>query len=117
MFQLFNQGIIWYEFAQIKVDIPICASFIYGQAHRKAWLAHGKKSAIRRYNKNAPGKGTSADQLVSGQLGLITQIGGHFTAAIIWAANVFFDHFSKPCLHPPHDINDERGDSQCQGIL
>ena len=94
MFQLVDQGIIPSEFAQLKADISLCDSCIYGKAHRKAWRTHVKKSAIRRDTDNTPGKGTSTNQLVSGQPGLIPQIGGHLTAAIIWSANVFVDHFS-----------------------
>ena len=95
MFQLVDQGILPPEFAQLKADIPLCASFIYVQAHCKAWHTSGKKLAMSRDTNNSPGKGTSTDQLVSGQPDLIPQIGGHLNAAIIWAANVFVDHFSN----------------------
>ena len=93
IFQLVDQGILPSEFAQLKADIPLYDSCIYGKSHSKAWLIRVKKSEIRKYTNNAPGKGTSTDQLVSGKPGIIPQIGGHLTAAIIWASNVFVDHF------------------------
>ena len=95
IFQLVDQGILPSEFVQLKVNRPICASCTFGQAHGKDWRTHGKKSTITKDTDNTHGKGTSTDQLVSGQPGLIPQIGGYLTAAIIWAANVFVDHFSN----------------------
>ena len=94
MFQLIDQGILPSKFAQLKVDIPLCAYFIYGQAHRKSWRTRGKKLEISQDTDKAPGKGISTEQLVSGQPGPIPKIGCHITAARIWVANVFVDQFS-----------------------
>ena len=92
MFQLVYQGILPSEFAQLKSDSPLCNYCIYGQPHWKACRTHGKNLAIRQETDNTPGNGTSTYQLVSGQRGLITQIGDHLNAARIWAANVFIYH-------------------------
>ena len=83
IFQIFDQSILPSEFAQLKADIPLCASCIYGKAHRKAWSTCGKKLNIRRDTENAPVKGTSTDKLVSDEPGLFNHIGGNLTAAII----------------------------------
>ena len=95
LFQIFDQGILPSEFAQLKADSPLYDYFIYGQAHRKSWRTRGKKLAIRRDIDNAPGKCTSTDQLVSVQPDLNSQIGGHLTATRLWAAYVFVDNFSN----------------------
>ena len=83
MFQLVDQGILPSEFAHIKSDTPLCNYWTHGKEYRKDWQTHGKKLAIRRDTNNAPGKGTSMDQPVSGQPGLIPQIEGYLTADII----------------------------------
>eukprot|EP00957_Ditylum_brightwellii_P073275 5569871-Ditylum_brightwellii.AAC.1 len=44
--------------------VPLCASCLFGQAHHKPW---------RRNSDDKPGKGTSIDQLVSNQPGLVPQ--------------------------------------------
>ena len=95
MFKLFDQGILPSRFAQLKADSLLFVSCIYGKNHRKSWRTHGKKLAFRRYTNNTPCEGTSTYPLVSGQPGLIAQIGGHLTGARIWAFNVFVDNCSN----------------------
>ena len=94
MFELVNQGILLSKFAQLKADIPLCDSFIYWQTQHKYWRTRRKKAVIWQDTINAPGTGMSTVKLVSGQPGLIPQIGGHLTASRIWATNVFVDYFS-----------------------
>ena len=76
--------------------IPVCASCMFGQAHRKPWRTKAKssKKKIRRDDDTAPGKGTSTNQLVSNQPGLVPQVSGRLTSARIVGATVYVDHFS-----------------------
>eukprot|EP00957_Ditylum_brightwellii_P075457 5734873-Ditylum_brightwellii.AAC.1 len=54
--------------------VPICASCMFGEAHCKAWQTKGKQGQVCNTNETFPGDGTSTDQLVSGQPGLVPQI-------------------------------------------
>eukprot|EP00957_Ditylum_brightwellii_P021693 1635678-Ditylum_brightwellii.AAC.1 len=51
--------------------VPICASYMFGEAHRKPWRTKGSITE--------PGHGTSKDQLVSHQPGLVPQLSGKLT--------------------------------------
>jgi len=97
MFRLSAVGVLPKSFLKLKDEdnVPICASCCFGQAHRRPWRARGKGAkSIRRDDDDKPGKGTSTDQMVSAQPGLVPQMSGSLTRARIWAVNVFVDHMS-----------------------
>eukprot|EP00957_Ditylum_brightwellii_P118508 9038413-Ditylum_brightwellii.AAC.1 len=61
------------------VTVPICASCMLGEAHRKQWRSKGGRGSIKKENEKEPGDGTSIDQLVSNQPGLVPQLSGKLT--------------------------------------
>jgi hypothetical protein len=50
--------------------------------------------SIRRTSETQPGDGTSVDQIVSAQQGLIPQMAGFLTSDRIWGTTNFCDHAS-----------------------
>ena len=74
---------------------PKCIACEFGTAHRRPWRTKGKKSgSIRKDDQVKPGDGTSVDQIVSAQPGLIPQMAGFLTSDRIWGATTFCDHVS-----------------------
>ena len=63
----------------------------FGQAHRRPWHAKGCKESgsIHRPTETEPGDGTSVDQIVSAQPGLIPQMSGFSTSDHIWGTTNF----------------------------
>ena len=82
---------------------------MFAPTRRRPWRHKGKLSGtIRKSTDNAPGKGTSTDQLVSAHPGLIPQLSGRLTRHRIWGACIFVDHFSDFFfLHLMQSISDE----------
>ena len=72
--------------------VPICASCMFGEAHRKPWRTKGSKGSIRKEDETEPGHGTSTDQFVSHQPGLVPQLSGKLTNQRITGATVYVDH-------------------------
>eukprot|EP00957_Ditylum_brightwellii_P154073 11725837-Ditylum_brightwellii.AAC.1 len=70
---------------------------MFGQAHNKPWRTKSKssKKKIWRDTDDAPGKGTSTDQLISHQPGLAPQVSGRLTRAGVVGATVIVDHFTN----------------------
>ena len=69
---------------------------MFGKANRKGWITKGdSRHGIRRDDDNKTGAGTSTDQLVSAQAGLVPQTSGRLTGSRIWGANLIADHFSN----------------------
>ena len=95
MLALSKLGILPQRFQHIKGDQPICASCLFGTAHRWPWRTKNKAGTIRQDSDDYPGKCVSTDQIVSAQAGLILQFSGHLTRARIWGAAIFVDHFSN----------------------
>ena len=63
--------------------------------HCRPWRAKNKVGgSIRRASKTQPGDGTSVDQIVSAQPGLIPQMAGFLTSDRIWGTTNFCDHAS-----------------------
>ena len=74
---------------------PKCIACQFGTAHRRPWRVKGKKSgSIRKENEKKPGDGTSIDQIVSAQPGLIPQMAGFLTNERLWGTTTFVDHVS-----------------------
>eukprot|EP00957_Ditylum_brightwellii_P032504 2463187-Ditylum_brightwellii.AAC.1 len=48
--------------------VPICASCMLGEGHRKQWRSKGGRDSIINESETEPGDGTSTDQLVSNHL-------------------------------------------------
>lgn len=93
-------GLIPRRLRKLKDCAPHCPSCSFGQAHRRPWRSKKSKdgkssSSIRKETEDKPGATVSIDQMISAQPGLVPQISGHLTAARIWAATIFVDHFSK----------------------
>eukprot|EP00957_Ditylum_brightwellii_P204611 15340125-Ditylum_brightwellii.AAC.3 len=99
MMILSRNGIVPRRFIHLEEEdrIPICASCMFGQAHKKPWRTKSKssKKKIWRDTDDAPGKGTSTDQLVSNQPGLVPQVSGRLTRAQVVGVTVYVDHFTN----------------------
>ena len=66
------------------------------KAGRRPWRTKGKKSGkIIGPEEKEPGDGTSIDQIVSAQPGLISQMSGFLTNKRIWGTTTFVDHVSN----------------------
>ena len=70
---------------------PNCIACQFGTAHRRPWRVKGKKSgSIRKENEVEPGDGTSIDQIVSAQPGLIPQMSGFRTNERLWGTTTYY---------------------------
>eukprot|EP00957_Ditylum_brightwellii_P064742 4913291-Ditylum_brightwellii.AAC.1 len=68
MVRLSERNILPSAFKYVK-RAPPCAACLFAKAQRRAWRTKGKdKSSIRKAHHNKPGKGTSADHIISHQL-------------------------------------------------
>ena len=92
MFQLVKFGILPKKFLALHDSQPLYTSCLFGKAHRKGWKTKGYgRHIIRRGGDNKPDTGTSTDQLVSSQAGLVPQTSGRLTGSRIWVADVMID--------------------------
>ncbi len=90
-----ENGEIPKRLAMLKGRTPVCVSCIFGQAHCRPWRTKSSTShPIRKSRDNAPGNGTSVDQIVSAQPGLILQMSGKLTNLRVNGSTVFVDHCS-----------------------
>eukprot|EP00957_Ditylum_brightwellii_P034316 2602961-Ditylum_brightwellii.AAC.1 len=72
---------------------PPYAARLFAKAQRRAWHNKGKrKGTIRKAHHTSPGKGTSADHIISHQPGLILQVTGKLTHDTYWGAVTMVDH-------------------------
>lgn len=79
-----------------KGSEPLCVACQFGAAHRRPWRVKGKKAgSIRKETETAPGDGTSVDQIVSAQPGLLPIMEGDHSSDRIWGATTFCDHVSN----------------------
>ena len=91
MYKLAKLGILPKRF--MKCTNMLCISCQFGKAHRRPWRTSSKPGgSIRKWNQKKPGDGTSVDQIVSAQPGLVPQMAGELTSNRIWGATVFVDH-------------------------
>ena len=95
MFRMAEYGHLPKRFLKLKKKPPMCASCIFSAMKRRAWKRKSERSTtVRKLEHNRPGKGTSVDQLVSAQPGLVPRISGRHTRQRISAATCFLDHYS-----------------------
>ena len=72
---------------------PVCASCMFGCAHKKTWRVKGKyKHVIRSESETAAGDNTYLDLLMSSTPGIIPKISGFLTSDSLWLATVFVNH-------------------------
>ena len=96
LFQLAKWKILPKSILACEHKPPLCVACQFGQAHHRPWRRKGKASgSIRKPNKVQPGDGTSVDQIVSAQPGLIPQMAGFPTSDRIWGKTNFCDHVSN----------------------
>ena len=75
--------------------MPLCAACALAQAHRRSWRTNDKPiKGIRKKTDTKPGDGTSCDNIISGQPGLMPQALGNLTHERFWASALYVDHFS-----------------------
>ena len=95
MFRIAKIGVIPSIFIDLKNDVPLCVSYMFGTARRRKWRKKWKKlGSIRQETVNNPGAAVPVDQLQSSQPGLVPQFLGKITSTRIWAAQVMVDRFS-----------------------
>jgi len=93
LFQLAEKGVLPKYLLECRASPPLCIECQFGQAHCRPWRTKGKKSgSIRCDEHKEPGDGTSIDQIISAQPGLIPQMSGFLTGDRIWGATTFCDH-------------------------
>ena len=95
IFMLAERGYLPKSLLKCRDNTPLCVACQFGAAHRCPWRVKGKRSgSIRRDNEVNPGNGTSIDQIISSQPGLIPQMSGFLTGERIWGATTICDHVS-----------------------
>eukprot|EP00957_Ditylum_brightwellii_P154690 11773579-Ditylum_brightwellii.AAC.1 len=95
MIRLAEQGTIPPSLKHIR-KAPPCAACIFSKAQKQAWRNKGgRKSVIRKKHHNIPGKGTSADHMISHQPCLILQVTGTLTHERYWSATTMVDYTSS----------------------
>jgi hypothetical protein len=95
LFQLAHWRVLPRSILGCEDKPPLCIACQFGQVHRRPWRAKGKDSgSICCPTETEPGDGTSVNQIVSAQLGLISQMSGFPTSDCIWGTTNFCDHAS-----------------------
>ncbi len=96
LFQLTKWKILPQSILAFNKKPPLCVACQFGQAHCHPWCRKGKASGIIcKPNKVQPGDGTSVDQIVSTQPGLIPQMAGFPISDRIWGMTIFCNHVSN----------------------
>ena len=96
LFQLAKWKILPQSVLACENKPPLCVACQFDRAHCRPWRRKGKDSgSICKLNKVQPGDGTSVDQIVSTQPGLIPQMAGFPTSDRIWGTTNFCDHVSN----------------------
>ena len=68
---------------------------MFGTSRKRKWRAKGRKLGyIRKESENKPVYVVSVDQIQSAQPGLVPQLVGKLTSALICDSEVTMDHFS-----------------------
>eukprot|EP00957_Ditylum_brightwellii_P097177 7400850-Ditylum_brightwellii.AAC.1 len=91
MHQLIQRGNLPPVLKQVK-KAPHCAACLFVKAQRRAWRTKGTRRIMRKGTHKIPGKGTSANHMISYQPGLIPQVAGTLTHARYWGAVTMVDH-------------------------
>jgi hypothetical protein len=95
LFKLAQWRILPHSILGCEDKPPLCIVCRFGQACRRPWHRKGKASgSICPPNETEPGNGTSVDQIILAQLGLIPQMAGFLTSDCIWGTTNFCDHAS-----------------------
>jgi len=95
MMNLVSHGYLPHKFLKLRSHLPPCGTCLFGKARKRAWRTKARPHNIRDDKDTHPGSGTSIDQLISHQPGLIPQSSGTLLRDKITAAVTFFaDHFS-----------------------
>jgi hypothetical protein len=77
----------------VKISFPYALLCQFDQAHHHPWHRKGRASgSTRKPTEVQPGDGTSVDQIVSAQPGLIPQMAGFPTSDRIWSTTKFCNH-------------------------
>ena len=93
---LAKMGFLPKRLLECKDRLPLCVACQFGCAHRRPWRHKGKKAgSIRTKDQTEPGDGTSIDQIISSQPGIIPQMSGFLTNKRIWGCTTFVDHVSN----------------------
>jgi hypothetical protein len=94
MMNLAQHGFLPKKFLKLRSSLPPCGVCLFGQAKKRSWRTKAHPRTIRDEKDTKPGAGTSVDQLISHQPGLIPQSAGLLMNDKITAVTFFVDHFS-----------------------
>ncbi len=83
-----------------KVKPPVCIGCLFGAMTKVPWQGKEGASDHTVFMMTAPGQIVSFDQMISTQVGFISQLKGTLTKKRYTAATVFTDHYS--CLQYIH---------------
>eukprot|EP00957_Ditylum_brightwellii_P199690 15222567-Ditylum_brightwellii.AAC.1 len=76
---------------------PLCAAYLFDKAQRMAWRTRAETKPIWKKGYTKPGKGTSAEHMISNQPELISQVIRTLTHDTYWGAVNMVDHTSNFC--------------------
>ena len=94
MFGIEKPEVILSNDLNLKDDVPLCESCMFGTSTRTQRRTKGDKSgSARGGNGNKPGAAVSVDQIQSAQPGLVPEVPVKLISALIWAAQVMVDQF------------------------
>ena len=94
MFILEKLGVLQSRYLELKDDMPLCESCMFGTSRRRQRRTKGKKSgSTNKETDNKTGAAVPVDQIQSSHPGLISQLSGKLTSAQIWSAQVMVDYF------------------------
>ena len=91
MFILEKVGFLPSIFIDLKDDVRLCTSCIFGIARKSQWMK--KKVFKSKETNNNPQAGVSVDQIQSAHPGLVPQFSGKLTSARTWSAQTMVDYF------------------------
>ena len=94
LMNLAHHGFLPKKFLKLKCALPPCGVCLFGKAKKQSWQTKATPKTIRDDKDVLPGAGTSVDQLISHQPGLIPQSAGLLLKERITAVTFFVDHFS-----------------------
>jgi hypothetical protein len=90
LFQLAQYKLLPKLILTCEAKPSLCVACQFGTAHQHPWHSKTKASgSICHPNKIPPGDGTSVDQIVLAQPGLIPQMAGFPTSDQIWGTTIF----------------------------
>ena len=93
LLRLYKRVVIPSNLSNVR-KLPPCVAFLFGKFQNRPWSTKVKFSggSIRNTLDIRPRAMKYIDQIISAQLGIISQVIGVLTHARFWVSTVFLDH-------------------------